>query len=244
MPNFRRFHLNLWTEGAESWIARDVWDQGLAAVPFPIESLFGEKAWVAIDLSNKVDTTAIVVAVPKGGLIYLICYTFLPSGPKGFIARAQSEKREYVGWRDQGWLEVHQGGAIDEEQLITRLEWLRAKFKIQEVAYDPWGMKYMAQKLDKRRFPMVEHRQGYQSMSNPMKRFEELVAQGRIRHGGNPVLAWQVGNVHRDEDASENVKPNKQKSSGRIDAAVAAIMAVGRAEANEGKRAAREIETV
>lgn len=244
MPNFRRFHLNLWTEGAQSWIGRDVWDLGEAAAPIQIESLYGEKAWVGIDLSNKVDTTAIVVAVPKNGLLYLIAYTFLPSGPKGFIARAQSEKREYVGWRDQGWLEVHQGGAIDEDDLVTRLEWIRSKFKLQEVAYDPWGMKYMAKKLDQRRFPMVEHRQGYQSMSNPMKRFEELVAKNRIRHGGNPVLAWQVGNVHRDEDASENVKPNKQKSTGRIDAAVAAIMAVGRAEAGEGKRTAREIETV
>ena len=105
-------------------------------------------------------------------------------------------------------------------------------------------MKYLAQKLDKRRFPLVEHRQGYQSMSSPMKRFEELVAQKRLRHGGNPVLAWQVGNVHRDEDAAENIKPNKAKSSGRIDAAVAAIMAVGRAEANEGKRKAREVEVI
>lgn len=244
MPNFRRFHLNLWTEGAESWISRDVWDGGLQAAPFELQRLYGRKAWVGLDLSNKIDTTAIVVAVPVDGLMYLITYTFLPEGPKGFIARAQSEKREYIGWRDEGWLEVHTGGTIDEDQILARLEIIRRLFDLQEVAYDPWGMKYLAQKLDKRRFPLVEHRQGYQSMSSPMKRFEELVAQGRIRHRGNPVLAWQVGNVHRDEDAAENIKPNKAKSSGRIDAAVAAIMAVGRAEANEGKRNAREIEVI
>jgi phage terminase large subunit-like protein len=195
-------------------------------------------------LSNKVDTTAIVVAVPVGGLIYLITYTFIPEGPKGFIQRAQTEKREFIGWRDAGWLEVHTGGSIDEQKLENRLEWIRAKFDLQEVAYDPWGMKYLADKLDKKRFPMVEHRQGFASMSNPMKRFEEKVAQGRIRHGGNPVLAWQVGNVHRDEDAAENVKPNKKKSSGRIDAAVAAIMALGRAETNEQKRKAMEATSV
>lgn len=245
MPNFRRFHLDLWTESAESWITSDVWDAGLAPAAFDVRSLQGEKAWVALDLSNKVDTTAIVVAIPKDGLVYLIAYTFLPSGPKGFLARAQTEKREYIGWRDQGWLEVHQGGVIDDAQIIERLEWIRARFNVQEVAYDPWGMKYMAAELDKRRFPMVEHRQGFQSMSGPMKRFEELVAQGRIRHGGNPVLGWHIGNVHRDEDASENVKPNKQKSTGRIDAAVAAIMAVGRAASGESKRReAKEIETV
>jgi phage terminase large subunit-like protein len=241
MPNFRRFHLNLWTEGAQTWIAPDVWDKGTASAPFDPAMLYGRKAWVGLDLSNKVDTTAIVVAVPVDGLIYLITYTFLPEGPKGFIQRAQTEKREYVGWRDQGWLEVHKGGTIDEDQIADRLEWIRKHFDLQEVAYDPWGMKYLADKLDKRRFPMVEHRQGYASMSNPMKRFEERVAQNKIRHGGNPVLGWQVGNVHRDEDAAENVKPNKKKSTGRIDAAVAAIMALGRAEVGEEKRKAREV---
>jgi phage terminase large subunit-like protein len=244
MPNFRRFHLNLWTEGAESWISRDVWDGGLMAAPFDPAKLFGRKAWVGLDLSNKVDTTAIVVAVPVDGVIYLIAYTFLPEGPKGFIQRAQTEKREFVGWRDAGWLEVHSGGVIDELEIENRLEWIRARFDLQEVAYDPWGMKYLADKLDKKRFPLVEHRQGFASMSNPMKRFEEKVAQGRIRHGGNPVLAWQVGNVHRDEDAAENVKPNKKKSTGRIDAAVAAIMALGRAETNEQKSKAMEAAAV
>ncbi|MEP2782313.1 MAG: terminase TerL endonuclease subunit [Pseudoruegeria sp.] len=244
MPNFKRFHLNLWTEGAEGWIDQSSWDRGMAAAPFPIEKLYGRKAWIGLDLSKKVDTTAIVVAVPIDGLIYLIGYCFLPEGDEGFIKRAQKEKREYVGWRDEGWLEVHKGGVIDEDQVYERLEWLRARFDLQEVAYDPWGMKELAKKLDQRRFPLVEFRQGYKSFSNPMKRMEERVIQGTIRHGGNPVLGWQVGNVHPDFDAAENVKPNKLKSKNRIDMAVAAIMALGRAEAGEGKRKAREIETV
>lgn len=244
MPNFQRFHLNLWTETAEAWIARDVWEDADAAAPFPVQKLFGRKAWAAVDLSNKIDSTAIAVAVPMDGLIHTVVYTFLPAGPKGFIQRAMTEKKEYLAWRDKGWLEVHMGGVIDERKVIERLEWIRAKFDLQEVAYDPWGMGYLAKELDKRRFPMVEHRQGFQSMSVPMKRVEELVVQNRLRHGGNPVLTWHVGNVHRDADPAENVKPNKRKSAGRIDAAVAMIMAVGRAEAGEGKRKAREIETV
>jgi phage terminase large subunit-like protein len=244
MPNFRRFHLNLWTEGAQTWISRDQWESDNAKAKFAPESLFGRAAWVGLDLSNKVDTTAIVVAVPVDGQIYLICYTFLPSGPKGFIARAQKEKREYVGWRDQGWLEVHHGGSIDEDMIEKRLDLIRAKFDVQEVCYDPWGMKYLADKLDKKGFPMIEHRQGFASMSNPMKRVEELVAKGELIHGGNPVLTWQVGNVHRDEDASENIKPNKKRSTGRIDAAVAMIMAVGRAAAGQKKKRSRGVDSV
>ncbi|WP_298491556.1 terminase TerL endonuclease subunit [uncultured Maritimibacter sp.] len=242
MPNFRRFHLDLWTEGAQTWIDRDTWDKGAAADPIDPRALFGRKAWVGLDLSTKTDTTAIVAAVPVDGLVYLLAWVFLPDGPKGFIHRARSEKREFVQWRDEGWLEVHKGGTIDEAEVVKRLEWIREKFDLQEVAFDPWGMLYLAPKLDKMGFPLVEHRQGFVSMSSPMKLFEERTAENRIRHGGNPVLAWQVGNVHRDEDASENVKPNKKKSTGRIDAAVAAIMAVGRAEAGQSvRREARDI---
>ncbi|KFI24335.1 terminase large subunit [Paenirhodobacter enshiensis] len=242
MPNFRRLHMNLWTEGAQSWIEREVWDKG--AEPFDMRALRGRDAWVGLDLSKTTDLTAICVAVPMDGLVYLISYTFLPAGPKGFIQRAQKEKREYIQWRDEGWLEVHQGGVIDDDQVIERMEQIRVFFNVQEVAFDRWGMKYVAKELVRRRFPLVEHGQGYASMSSPMKRFEEAVAKNRLRHRGNPVLAWAVGNVHRDEDAAENCKPNKAKSRGRIDPAVAAIMAVGRAEAAEKKRKAREIENL
>lgn len=241
MPNFKRFHMNLWTEGAEAWIAQDAWERGEAVAPFRPEDLRGHKAWVGLDLSNKVDTTAIVMALPIDGRIYVWAWTYLPSGEGGFVKRAQREKREYVGWRDDGWLEVHHGGVIDEREIINRLQWIRDNFALQEVAYDPWGMKDLANTLDSMRFPMVEHRQGFASMSGPMKRVEERVAQNRIRHAGNPVLAWQISNVHRDEDAAENIKPNKKKSQGRIDAAVAMIMAIGRATANDGKRRRKEV---
>ncbi len=232
MPNFRRLHLNLWTEGEQTWISRDVWDRG--AEPFNPEMLFGRKAWIGIDLSRTTDLTSIAVAVPMGGLIYVICYTFIPEGPKGFIVRAQTENRAYVDWRDRNWLEVHRGSSIDEDAVIERMKWLRSKFEIQEVAFDRWGMKYVAKELDKLRFPMVEHGQGYASMSAPTKRLEECVLNGRIRHGGNPVLAWAIGNVILDTDAAENVKPNKKKAKNRIDPGVATIMAVGRAEAGQG----------
>jgi phage terminase large subunit-like protein len=219
MPNFRRLHLNLWTEGAQAWIDRPTWDKG--GEPFRIEDLQGLPAWVA---------------VPTGDQVYLICYTFLPEGPMGFIARAQKENRDFIGWRDRGWLEVHRGGVIDEEKVIQRLVAIRETFNLQEVAFDRWGSKYMVRKLTEMRFPLVEHGQGFASMSAPMKAFERATMQGRLRHNGNPVLAWAVGNVHRDEDAAENVKPNKARSWGRIDPAVAAIMAVGRAEAATAKR--------
>ena len=163
MPNFRRLHLNLWTEGSQSWIGRDVWDKG--GEKFDVEMLYGRPAWAAVDLSRTTDMTAIAVAVPVEDQVYLLVYSFLPEGPKGFITRAQTENRSYIAWKDANWLEVHKGGVIDEDQVFQRLVQIKETFDLQEVAYDEWGMKYLAQKLSRRGFLMVPHRQGYASMS-------------------------------------------------------------------------------
>ncbi|WP_108262552.1 terminase large subunit [Mangrovicoccus ximenensis] len=244
MPNFRRFHLNLWTEGAEAWIASDSWNRGGADAAIDPRTLYGRRAWVGLDLSDTTDTTAVVVAVPVGEEVHLLAYVFIAEGPSGFIHRAQTECREYIGWQQEGWLEVHPGGNIDRGEVKKRLKWIKSAFDVQEVAYDPWRMAEMAKELEAAGLPMVEHRQGFASMSRPMQRVEELVADRRLRHGGNPVLAQHVGNTHRDEDASLNIKPNKKRSRGRIDAAVAMIMAVGRATLGEGRIRARELETL
>ena len=60
---------------------------------------------------------------------------------------------------------------------------------------------------------------------------------GRLRHDGNPVLEWCVGNVVGRPDRRGNLYPAKQRPEQKIDAAVALMMAVGRAmaeDANEG----------
>jgi phage terminase large subunit-like protein len=55
-------------------------------------------------------------------------------------------------------------------------------------------------------------------------------------HGGNPVLRWNAGNVAIQRDAAENIKPVKDKSTGRIDGIVATIMGLGRACAGTGQQ--------
>ena len=56
---------------------------------------------------------------------------------------------------------------------------------------------------------------------------------GRLRHDGDPVLEWCVGNVvGQEEDRRGNLFPTKQRD-GKIDAAVALLMAVGRAQASD-----------
>jgi phage terminase large subunit-like protein len=81
---------------------------------------------------------------------------------------------------------------------------------------------------------MAAFGQGYASMSSPAKEFEKMVLARKLVHGDNPVLRWNASNVAIQRDAAENIKPVKDKSTGRIDGIVAAVMAVGRAASAGG----------
>jgi phage terminase large subunit-like protein len=66
-------------------------------------------------------------------------------------------------------------------------------------------------------------------MSGPSKEFERLLLAKQIAHGGHPILRWMASCVAVQQDAAGNIKPDKAKSSERIDGIVAAVMALGRA---------------
>ena len=52
---------------------------------------------------------------------------------------------------------------------------------------------------------------------------------GKLAHGGHPILRWMADNVSARQDPAGNVKPDKAKSTGRIDGIVAAVMGLDRA---------------
>ena len=58
------------------------------------------------------------------------------------------------------------------------------------------------------------------------------MGSGRLHHDGDPVLAWCVGDVVGQEDRRGNLFPTKQRD-GKIDAAVALLMAIGRVQASD-----------
>jgi len=76
--------------------------------------------------------------------------------------------------------------------------------------------------------PMVVFRQGFVSFNPAMKEVERLILKRDLEHPGDPVLTWAMGNVVAARDPAGNVKPDKAKSTNKIDPAVASIMALGR----------------
>lgn len=64
-------------------------------------------------------------------------------------------------------------------------------------------------------------------MSTPTKELERLVLTQKLEHFGNPVLRWMMASVAIVTDAAGNIKPDKSKSTQKIDGVVATIEAIG-----------------
>ena len=87
----------------------------------------------------------------------------------------------------------------------------------------------MTQNLEGMGFTVVPFGQGFKDMSPPTKELMKLVLEGSIAHGGHPVLRWMMDNILVRTDPAGNVKPDKGRSTEKIDGAVATIMALDRA---------------
>ena len=106
---------------------------------------------------------------------------------------------------------------------------LGEKYHILEIAVDRWNATHMIQNLEDAGFTMVPFGQGFKDMSPPSKELMKLTLEQRIAHGGHPVLHWMMDNIFIRSDPAGNIKPDKEKSTEKIDGAVATIMALDRA---------------
>jgi phage terminase large subunit-like protein len=121
------------------------------------------------------------------------------------------------------------GNVIDYKSIRQRIIDLGESKQIIEIAYDRWNASQLVQDLVDDGATMVPFGQGFVSMSGPTKELLTLVLSHRIRHNGNPVLRWMSDNMVVRKDPAGNLKPDKEKSTEKIDGMVALIMALDRA---------------
>ena len=117
-----------------------------------------------------------------------------------------------------------------QEQFITKLG---ERFNIREIAYDRWNATMMVQALEDDGFTMIPFGQGFRDMSPPTKELMRIVLEHRLNHGGHPVLRWNFDNAYVRTDPAGNLKLDKEKSTEKIDGAVALVMALDRAMKNQ-----------
>ena len=112
------------------------------------------------------------------------------------------------------------------EQFIVELG---KRYNIREIAHDRWNAAMMVQTLEEDGFTMIPFGQGFRDMSPPTKELMRLVLEHKINHGGHPVLRWNMDNAFVRNDPAGNLKINKEKSTEKVDGAVAMVMGLDRA---------------
>ena len=150
------------------------------------------------------------------------------------VRRVRRDHVPYDVWERQGFLETTEGDVIHYGFIESFIEDLGKRFHIKEIAFDRWGAVQMVQNLEGLGFTVVPFGQGFKDMSPPTKRLMELVLERNVAHRGHPVLSWMMDNIFVRTDPAGNIKPDKEKSTEKIDGAVAAVMALDRAVRNGG----------
>ena len=146
--------------------------------------------------------------------------------------RVMRDHVPYDVWERKGFLKTTEGNVVHYGFIESFIEDLGEKYNIREIAYDRWGAVQMSQNLEGMGFTVVPFGQGFKDMSPPTKELMKLVLEKRVVHGGHPVLRWMMDNVFIRKDPAGNIKPDKEKSTEKIDGAVAMIMALDRAIRN------------
>ena len=227
--DFKRFRLNIPIKSLSRWMPMDDWDKCGGEVNS--EELKGLRCFGGLDMSTKIDLTALIfVFPPQIGLenwtVLVKCYC-----PEDTIMqRSRSDRVHYEVWQQQGFITATPGNVIDEGFIERDILEASKLYDLQEVGYDPWGATAIATRIfNDHDVRMVEMRQGAKTLSEPAKDLLVKIKKHEVNHGGHPVLRWCADNLVMVRDSNENVRPDKEKATDRIDLVVALIMAWGRA---------------
>ncbi len=231
---FRQLRLNQWVKQEVRWMPMTTWNQN--DTPIDPEALEGRVCYGGLDLSSTSDITAFVLVFPpedETEPYQVLPNMWLPE--ETLDLRVKRDHVPYDLWAKQGFLETTEGNVVHYDAIEAKIEQLGTRYNIREIAYDRWGAVQMSQNLEGLGFTVVPFGQGFKDMSPPSKELMKLALEGRIAHGGHPVLAWMADNITIRQDPAGNIKPDKQKSTEKIDGMVALIMALDRALRHGGE---------
>ena len=231
---FKWLRCNMWVSSTVAWIPDVIYMRGNE--PIDMDALAGRDCYAGLDLSSTGDITALVLIFPprdEEEKYVLLPYFWIPE--ETIPRRVKANSVPYDIWEKQGYIMSTEGNVIHYDFIEKFIMDLSEKYHILEIAVDRWNATQMIQNLEGEGFTIVPFGQGFSSMSAPTKEFYRLLMEGRIIHGGNPVLRWMAGNVVIDTDPAGNIKVTKAKSKEKIDGIVAAIMALDRCIRQEGQ---------
>lgn len=224
---FRTLYLNQWvSNGTNRYFRTGEFEKCDA----PLRDTSHLPCYCGLDLSSTQDTTAFVAVWPgvdddgnHDGTFDVFAHLFLPE------ANADRDEAPYRQWERDGFVTLSEGDVVDYDVVRNYILSFCEKNVVKGLAIDRWNATHITTQLANEGVAVKPYGQGYASMSAPTKFLGALVHSGRIRHGGNKALVYQMSSLQVRSDDAGNIKPTKSnsQSTARIDAPVACIMAIG-----------------
>lgn len=238
LASFQRLHLGIRSDLDQRYIPLDVWDRNAGLVD--ATTLVGRECYGGLDLAATSDLTALCWTFPDDDGGYdAVWHHWIPErGFRQLVKRTSGQARV---WRDQGFLTVTDGDVTDYDHIRAQVNADRERYDVGSIGFDRWNSSQLVIDLGKDGAQMESTGQGFISMSPPTKGLLHTLLLGtpeapKYRHGGNPLVRWQVDNLRVLLDPAGNVKPAKDRSLDKIDGLVAGIMSFDRAVNRPPKR--------
>ena len=238
---YRNLILNQRVEAESPYVSRNVW-LGCNRKPLPFDNK--QQVYGGLDLSEVKDLTALVLTAKVEDCWQVQCEFWLPK--EGIAEKSRLDRVPYDQWSNEGYLNAVPGKSVDYDFVARRISEYFDRYDIHKIAFDKWNFKHLRSALLRSGFTermvdehFIEFSQGFQQMSPALRELEGILLNGRLAHGGHPVLNMCAQVAVVQTDSAGNRKLNKARSTGRIDGMVALAMAIGTASglmAEEKKR--------
>lgn len=225
----RRLNFSQWVGASNPWLSQDVWMA--AQNNYSEDDLIGRECFAGLDLSSVHDLTAFVLLFPpteKDQHWRILPYFWLPE--EGLYQKGQRDGVDYINWVNNGHLLITPGKVIDKSFVCAKIAEISSKFNLLVIGYDRWRIDDLRQVMSAEgiNINLQDFGQGYKDMAPAVDEFERLLLSGKMKHNGNPCMTFCAANTVISADPANNRKPAKDKSTGRIDGIVAAVMAIGK----------------
>jgi phage terminase large subunit-like protein len=223
---FRNLTLNQRVSVVSPFVSRDVW-ASCGDEPAPLEG----DVYGGLDLSARTDLTALVLVYKRDDAWHVSPHFWTPE--EGLHERAKRDRVPYDLWVKQGYLRTTPGATVDYGHVIADIDEILNNAYLRVLSFDRWRIDAFKRDLETMGMdmPLEPHGQGFKDMSPALDTLEAELLNGRLRHGGHPVLTMCAANAVVTKDPAGNRKLDKHKATGRIDGMVALAMALAAASA-------------
>ena len=235
----KRLNFCVWTDASAGAFDMRRWDAGAE----PPQLKPDQRVWAGLDLASTTDIAALAVVAPRQGtetvepepglfeelpvtLLDVEMWFWIPA--EGARQRSTRDHVPYTDWIKSGDLIATPGNVIDQDAIKAAIQRVGGIYDVADIGFDPWNSTKLVTELTSEGVIMTPVRQGFGSLNAAMKELLALVASGRLRHGGHPVLRWMASNTVAEMDPAGNQKPSKKLSTERIDGIAALVNAIAR----------------